>query len=80
MIAVRIEGCTAVLGAPKDWDSSKGQCVGLPVRQELTEQGPQYRSRWQPTQAELELLNQGGAIELVVCGNGHPPVWIGVAE
>lgn len=76
MIPVRIEGCTGILGKPMDWDESLG-CVGLPFRREYDENGNgMLRSRWQPSSEELQIILAGGAIELVVLGDVHPPVWL----
>jgi len=36
-------------------------------------------SRWEPTQKELDILFDGGSVEVWVQGAAHPPLYIGVA-
>jgi hypothetical protein len=70
VIPKRIENHTHVLGAPKDWDEAKdGKCARLWVR---VVEGA-WQSAWEPTPAELEMLNAGGSVVLSVIG-GQPPV------
>ncbi len=38
-----------------------------------------YISRWELTPEELEMLNQGGSVELWVDSSSHPPVFITTA-
>lgn len=72
MIPMRIAGATAYLGAPKGWKpDDDGKCVHLAVRQV----GNVFESAWEPTPAELALLNAGGSIVLRVVG-GQPPVML----
>lgn len=74
MIPVRIAGTTHTMKAPKNWDEQKdGKCVDLHVR---VEDGC-CLSAWEPTPAELEMLNRGGKVVLSVVG-GQPPVWLSV--
>lgn len=75
MIAKRIADFTHFLGAPAGWKPENGSCVGLAVRQE----GPVWVSAWEPTPAELALLNAGGSVILSVYG-GQPPVSLTVEE
>lgn len=75
--ALDFEGATRRLGAPKDWNYEKdGICWGLDV---IDHDGYMV-SLWQPSPAELELLNQGKPVQLWVMGTGHPPVNLQVVE
>lgn len=69
MIAKRINNATHRLGAPSDWDESKGKCHALSIRQT----DGCCESAWEPTPEELQLLNAGGSVILRVRG-GQPPV------
>lgn len=69
MIPLRITGATHVMHAPPGNDDVRD----LHVRVE----GGVYLSRWEPTPAELALLNAGGSVELAVLG-GQPTVSIAV--
>lgn len=74
MIALRIEGANCWLGAPKGWrPESDGDCHHLAVR--AVEEGTLLicESAWEPTPAELAILNAGGHVVLRVAG-GQPPV------
>ena len=79
MMIKRIEGCTRVIGKSQGY-------LGLPVRDELrntTVDGPQTLvmvTAWEPTPDELERLNKGASIHLIVGGTGHPPVLLEVGE
>ena len=66
MIPTRIEGATHILGKPAGMDDP---CGRLHVRNE----GPYWISRWQPLPDELQMLIEGGSVELSVYG-GQPPV------
>jgi hypothetical protein len=69
MMPRRIQNATHSLGAPKDWDKARGNCVSLWVRA-----FPDFfESAWEPTPDELAALNAGGSVILRVVG-GHPPV------
>ncbi len=75
MIPKRISGATHYLGAPKNWDTEKdGTCHGLAVR--LVEDNV-WQSAWEPTPAELEVLNSGALVILNIVG-GQPPVSVTV--
>lgn len=73
MIPNRIEGATHRLGKPQGWDDEEGTCVHLWIRQE----GGVCVSSWEPTPAELKLLNAGGSIRLSIVGS-QPPVMLDV--
>lgn len=75
MLPVRINGATRVLGAPPDWNpDTQGPCCGLAIRDDLVDQMPYMTSAWEPTPADLAVLNAGGRIMLRIAGGGHPPV------
>jgi hypothetical protein len=48
----------------------------LPIRDELSGDMPAMVSCWEPTPAELAVLNNGGKVYLRIVGQGHPPVMI----
>lgn len=70
----------AVLGAPAGWDQTELPCGALPITR--TEAGgvPAVVSYWQPSAAELALLNAGKPVALWVLGSTMPPVAVGVDE
>ena len=77
MIPARVEGCTRALGAPPGWTpETSGDCGCLRIRDEMNGDLPVMVSAWEPTPAELAVLNAGGKVYLSVVGTGHPPVWI----
>lgn len=43
-------------------------------REEDEQQGTLLRSTWEPTDEEREAIANGENIELIVWGDGHPPV------
>ena len=70
MIARRIAGATRRLGAPIGWDDERdGRCHALSIR----DVAGACESAWEPTPAELDILNAGGSVILRVAG-GQPPV------
>lgn len=70
MIPKHIAGANAYPGAPKGWQPEKdGKCGHLAVRVTAPENATMYcESAWEPTPKELELLNVGGQIILLVVG------------
>lgn len=76
----RIHGHTRILGAPANWDQSKGECVGLPIVDRLTEHGPVMISEWEPTEEERDRIAQGLPVHLWIYGQAHPVVSISVGE
>lgn len=75
MIPKRHPNTTHWLGAPKGWEPGEhGTCGHLAIAAVQHPAGVAMLSRWEPTPAELELLNAGGSIELSVIGGSHPPV------
>lgn len=78
MIIKRIENATRVLGAPTDWKDDGAKCVGLPVLDVETSDGPFMVSAWEPTTDELKALLLGETVKLWVRGTSHPVVAITV--
>lgn len=75
MLKKVIAGWNAAPGAPAGWDPSRdGECGCLPIRvfppRALQGMGPVKfcESAWEPTPAELEMLNEGGQVVLRVLG------------
>ncbi len=68
MIAKMIDGVTRVLGKAQGY-------IPLPIRDE---EGPTMVSSWEPTPAELALLNEGGHVYIRIRGTVHPPIGVGV--
>lgn len=79
MISARIQRATRYLGAPPDWKPEEnGPCGHLAIRDEATTAGPAMISAWHPTPAELERLNQGASVHVIIVGTVHPPIDIRV--
>jgi hypothetical protein len=80
MIGARIPRATRWLGAPAGWQpEEQGDCAHLAIR-DMTINGdvPSMHSLWEPTPEELECLNAGGKVRLIVVGTAHPPVAVSV--
>lgn len=75
MIPKVIAGATHWLRKPDEWKQEDGSCAALAVRVD----GGVYASAWEPTPAEMALLNAGGRVVLRVLG-GQPPVMLTVEE
>lgn len=74
MIPRRITGANVKFAPPEGWDEARdGKCVNLMARVE----GQSVSTAWEPTPAELAILNAGGAIVLKIAG-GQPPVALSV--
>lgn len=69
----------AIEGATRRIGKSQGY-LGLPLRDEVAEWGPQMVTSWQPTPAEAARLASGAPIYLTVLGSAHPPVLLTVGE
>lgn len=70
--------CTTTFGAPPGHEGTVG---GLPVRAEPDDEfGALLHSYWQPSEAELDALRDGGHVRLTICGTGHPPVALAVTS
>lgn len=78
MLIREIEGATRSLGAPADWDQTKGKCDVLPIADVMTESGPFMVSAWTPTAEELIALNAGAPVHLWIQGTNHPVVALSV--
>jgi hypothetical protein len=63
---------TRILGAPSNWDESKGECQSLPISDS---KGVMY-SYWRLSFKERVLILFGRPIRLAVVGTSHPPVWV----
>lgn len=74
MQPIHFPGVTAIYKAPEDWNEAEhGPCVDLPVQR--TDEFA--ISRWQPSFAELQILNNGGSVEIAIAG-GQPAIAVGV--
>lgn len=52
--------------------------ISLDIFDEVSEAGaPTMSSLWTPTEEELAILNDGGAVQLSILGTQHPPVFLG---
>jgi hypothetical protein len=80
MIPGRIPRATRYLGAPVGWvPDEHGDCAHLAIRDMPVSGGvPAMHSVWEPTPLELERLNAGGKVYLVIIGTVHPPVSLAV--
>ncbi len=80
MIPARIPRATRNLGAPAGWvPETDGDCSHLPIRDMLVNGNtPSMHSLWEPTAEELEWLNAGAKVRLMIVGNIHPPVMVSV--
>ena len=67
----------AIEGATRRIGKSQGY-LGLPLRDEIGNHGPQMVSSWQPTPTEIAAIVAGAPIYLTVLGQGHPPVMLEV--
>lgn len=77
MKPIKTDMTTKVLGAPRDWDSTKhGECVGLPV---VEAHGYLY-SYWKPSLLQRLKLAVGIPIRLCVASSAHPPVSLEVTK
>lgn len=77
-----IEGATRILGAAQGF-------IGLPVRDERLEVAlngggvhtfAAMVTAWEPTPAELEALNAGAFVEIIIVGSSHPPIKVEVGK
>ncbi|UNA00758.1 putative glucose-methanol-choline oxidoreductase [Edwardsiella phage vB_EpM_ZHS] len=71
---------TRNLGAPKDWDVSKGKCGSLPIQDIEYAGAPAMQSLWRPSAHELEALKRGAVLSLIVLGSVHPPVSLFITD
>jgi len=75
-----IQGATRFLGAPKDWDKSKGHCGTLPIRDMPTDIGNAMVSAWLLNRDEIASLACGSPLYLHIYGTSHPVVGLSVGE
>jgi hypothetical protein len=74
MQPVHFDGVTAIYKAPPDWnEATHGPCVDLPVQRTADF----AISRWQPSFSDLQILNNGGSVEIAIAG-GQPAIAVGV--
>lgn len=77
MLIARIPNATRCIGKSQGY-------FGLPVRDEVRnttvddEKTPVMVTAWEPTPDELERLNKGASVHLVIVGTQHPPVMVEV--
>lgn len=77
MIPVRHPHTTRDLGAPSNWPTeAAGPCGTLPIADTIGDAGPVMESIWEPTPAELAVLNAGGFVVLGISGTAHPVVFL----
>jgi hypothetical protein len=80
MIVALIENWTKVLGAPAGWTpETGGECLGLPIREQMNGDVPAMISEWRLTTDEVAAIVAGAPLHLSVLGTAHPPVSISVA-
>jgi hypothetical protein len=80
MMWTKVRGMTRQFKKPVNWiDEIDGQCGTLPVREVREGQHISHYSNWKPTLDELDLLRNGGVVELC-CVGVQPPVSVGVVE
>lgn len=82
MNPIKIPGANKEFAAPTDWDGLRnGECATLPVLMTVDDEGLMLlQSAWKPDAAELEALNHGSAVVLMIFGRGHPPVSLSVTH
>jgi hypothetical protein len=79
MIAKRHPRATRYLGAPAGWQpENHGDCAHLAISDTRHKSGNAMESIWEPTPAEMERLNAGAPVSLLILGEIHPPVTINV--
>lgn len=75
MIPLRATGTTRKMAENQD------EYKTLAIQDVVLDSGHQAMvSKWEPTPAELEMLNRGGAVVLMILGTGHPPVHLSTQE
>ena len=70
MLPLRISNATRVLAETQD------EYHTLAILDEEIDGVNHMTSVWEPTPAELAMLQSGGAVRLTVLGTGHPPVML----
>ena len=70
MLPLRISNATRILAETQD------EYHALAILDEDIGGVNHMTSVWEPTPAEIKMLNEGGAVRLTILGIGHPPVQI----
>lgn len=70
MLPLRISNATRILAESQD------EYHALAILDEEIAGVNHMTSVWEPTPAEIKMLNEGGAVRLTILGIGHPPVQI----
>ena len=73
MIISMIEGVTRILGKSQGY-------LGLPIRDQTLGGAKVMVSAWEPTPEELQRLNSGAKVEVIILGTGHPPIRVEVGK
>lgn len=68
MLPLRVSNATRILAEDQD------EYHALAIVDEKIDGVNHMTSVWEPTPAELKMLNEGGAVRLTILGTGHPPV------
>ena len=68
MLPLRVSNATRILAEDQD------EYHALAILDEEICGVNHMTSVWEPTPAELKMLNEGGAVRLTILGTGHPPV------
>lgn len=77
MLFGRIDGATRTIGEAQGYQ-------GLAIRDDIVNcevNGPStamMTTAWVPTPQELEALNAGASIHVMILGTAHPPIMVGV--
>ena len=71
---INFNGKTRTLGEAQGYRALHIKDINLV--DEKGNQFPAMISVWKPTEAELEVLMNGGFVMLTVLGNSHPPVML----
>lgn len=75
MLPLRISNATRIMAETQDeYHALAIRGVNVPGY------GPAMVSVWEPTPAELEMLNRGGAVQLIILGTAWPPVMLTTQE
>lgn len=70
MLPLRISNATRILAENQD------EYHALAIRDEGHDGVNHMTSVWEPTPAELKMLQEGGSVRLTILGIQHPPVMI----
>lgn len=70
----KISGCTRILGLEQK------QYLPLAVRDIMIDECPAMMTAWEVTPEELEEIKNGEPVIIIILGDMHPPIMIGVGE